>query len=133
MVIHERHLEERLSLPSIGPTELVLVFLIALVVLGPKRLPGVGRQVGRALREFRTATSQIRTELGVDEIVDEVNAVRADIGVDELARGLKKDADDISTSLKADMDAGGAGSAPTATAQPAAPAPPSSPTDPGAG
>jgi len=109
------------------------VFLIALVVLGPKRLPGVGRQVGRALREFRTATSQIRTELGVDEIVDEVNAVRADIGVDELARGLKKDADDISTSLKADMDAGGAGSAPTATAQPAAPAPPSSPTDPGAG
>ena len=50
-------------MPSIGPTELVLVFLIALVVLGPKRLPGVGRQIGRALREFRAATSEIRTEL----------------------------------------------------------------------
>jgi len=118
--------------PSIGPTELVLVFLIALVVLGPKRLPGVGRQVGRALREFRTATSQIRTELGVDEIVDEVNAVRADVGVDELARGLKNDADEISSSLKIDGDTGGAGPAPTAAAQPGAPAPPSAPADPGA-
>ena len=129
MVIHERHLEERLSLPSIGPTELVLVFLIALVVLGPKRLPGVGRQVGRALREFRSATSQIRTELGVDEIVDEVNAVRADIGVDELARGLKKDADEISTSLKVDASD-------LRASEPAAPAsstPPAPPADPGAG
>ena len=119
-------------MPSIGPTELVLVFLIALVVLGPKRLPSVGRQVGRALREFRTATSQIRTELGVDEIVDEVNAVRTDIGVDELARELKQDADEISSSLKIDVDTGGAGPAPTAAAQPAAPAPQSAPADPGA-
>jgi sec-independent protein translocase protein TatA len=86
--------------PSIGPTELVLVFLIALVVLGPKRLPSVGRQVGRALREFREATSQVRSELGVDEIVNEVNSVRSDLGIDDLGRDLKRDADDISTSLK---------------------------------
>lgn len=116
-------------MPSIGPTELVLVFLIALVVLGPKRLPDVGRQIGRALREFRSATSEIRSELGVDEIVDEVNAVRSELGVDELGRDLKKDAteikrdaSEISKSLTSIVDDG--------RPDPAAPSPPSPPADP---
>jgi sec-independent protein translocase protein TatA len=39
--------------PQIGPLEIVLVLVIALVVLGPKRLPEVGRSLGRGMREFR--------------------------------------------------------------------------------
>jgi sec-independent protein translocase protein TatA len=42
-------------MPSIGPMELMLVLAIALVVLGPKRLPDAGRAMGRGLREFRDA------------------------------------------------------------------------------
>lgn len=114
-------------MPSVGPTELVLVFLIALVVLGPKRLPGVGRQIGRALREFRAASSQIRAELGVDELIDEVNTVRSDLGVDELGRELKRDASEVSSSLKADVEEIRAG----ATAPAPSPLPPS-PADPDA-
>ncbi|MDQ6914290.1 MAG: twin-arginine translocase TatA/TatE family subunit [Actinomycetota bacterium] len=38
---------------SIGPMELIVVLVIALVVLGPKRLPEVGRSVGRGMREFK--------------------------------------------------------------------------------
>jgi sec-independent protein translocase protein TatA len=38
---------------QIGPMEIVLVLVIALVVLGPKRLPEVGRSVGRGMREFK--------------------------------------------------------------------------------
>jgi len=40
-------------MPSIGPLELVIVLLIVLVVFGPKRLPGLGRQLGSGMREFK--------------------------------------------------------------------------------
>lgn len=40
-------------MPSIGPLELVIVLVIALIVLGPKKLPEVGRSVGRGMREFK--------------------------------------------------------------------------------
>ena len=40
---------------QIGPLEIVLVLAIALIVLGPKRLPDAGRSVGRGLRNFKGA------------------------------------------------------------------------------
>lgn len=40
-------------MPSIGPTELIVVVLIALLVLGPKKLPAAGRSLGGSLREFK--------------------------------------------------------------------------------
>jgi sec-independent protein translocase protein TatA len=40
-------------MPSIGPMELVIVLVIALLVLGPKRLPAAGRSLGEGLREFK--------------------------------------------------------------------------------
>jgi sec-independent protein translocase protein TatA len=46
---------------SVGPTELIIVLVIALLVLGPKRLPEVGRSVGRGMREFKDSLSGINT------------------------------------------------------------------------
>jgi sec-independent protein translocase protein TatA len=40
-------------MPNIGPLELGIVLLIILVVFGPKRLPGLGRQLGTGMREFK--------------------------------------------------------------------------------
>jgi sec-independent protein translocase protein TatA len=40
-------------MPNIGPLELGIVLLIVLIVFGPKRLPGLGRQLGTGMREFK--------------------------------------------------------------------------------
>jgi sec-independent protein translocase protein TatA len=42
---------------SIGPLELVVVLAIALIVLGPKKLPEVGRSIGNGMREFKESLS----------------------------------------------------------------------------
>ena len=44
-------------MPNVGPLELIVVLIIALLVLGPKRLPEVGRSVGKGMREFKDAIS----------------------------------------------------------------------------
>jgi sec-independent protein translocase protein TatA len=42
---------------NVGPMELVVVLIIALIVLGPKRLPEAGRSIGRGMREFKDSIS----------------------------------------------------------------------------
>jgi sec-independent protein translocase protein TatA len=44
-------------MPNIGPLELAIVLIIALVIFGPKRLPELGRSVGHGLREFKNSIS----------------------------------------------------------------------------
>ncbi len=44
-------------MPNIGPMELVIVLIIALVILGPKKLPDVGRSLGNGMREFKSSIS----------------------------------------------------------------------------
>jgi sec-independent protein translocase protein TatA len=44
-------------MPNIGPMELIIVLIIALVIIGPKKLPDVGRSMGRGMREFKGAIS----------------------------------------------------------------------------
>src|SRR5207245_9885901 len=56
---------------DIGLQELILIFVIAFLVFGPKNLPQLGRSLGRAMREFRRASAEfestIRTNLQIDE------------------------------------------------------------------
>ncbi|HEX3318258.1 MAG TPA: twin-arginine translocase TatA/TatE family subunit [Solirubrobacteraceae bacterium] len=47
---------------QIGPLEIVLVLAIALIVLGPKRLPDAGRSVGRGIRNFKAAVTSDHDE-----------------------------------------------------------------------
>lgn len=44
---------------NVGPLELIIVLIIALLVIGPKRLPEMGNAVGKTIREFRKASSDI--------------------------------------------------------------------------
>ncbi len=40
-------------MPNVGPLELIVILVIALIVLGPKKLPEVGRSIGKGMREFK--------------------------------------------------------------------------------
>jgi Tat protein translocase TatB subunit len=56
---------------GIGMTELMVIFVIGLVVLGPKRLPELARTLGRSLAEFRRASNDLRREfMSVTEDAD---------------------------------------------------------------
>ena len=62
---------------NIGPAEMIVILVIALIVFGPKRLPEIGRTVGKSLREFRRATQDIRDEFE-DNLQDEPETPPAD-------------------------------------------------------
>jgi sec-independent protein translocase protein TatA len=44
-------------MPNIGPMELIVVLVIVLLIFGPKRLPGLGKQLGTGMREFKDSVS----------------------------------------------------------------------------
>lgn len=48
-----------MGLPNIGPLELIIILAIALLIVGPGRLPEMGNAIGRTIREFRKASSDI--------------------------------------------------------------------------
>ena len=53
-------------MPTPGPLELVIILVIALLILGPGRLPDVGSALGKSIREFRKASSDIQESVKVD-------------------------------------------------------------------
>jgi sec-independent protein translocase protein TatA len=95
---------------SIGPLEIVIVLVLALLVFGPKGLPQAGRSLGQAMREFRKATQTARTELGLDEVAEGVKDLKSSMSVD---LGLN----DIKSSMSVDLKA--ATAAATVVAPPA--------------
>ena len=53
-------------MPNIGPVELIIILVIALIVIGPGRLPDVGAALGKGIREFRKASTDIADASRVD-------------------------------------------------------------------
>jgi TatA/E family protein of Tat protein translocase len=53
---------------GIGPLELVVILVVALLVFGPKRVPELARSIGRGLAEFRRASNDLRESLSLDEL-----------------------------------------------------------------
>ncbi|WCK56749.1 twin-arginine translocase TatA/TatE family subunit [Aneurinibacillus sp. Ricciae_BoGa-3] len=56
-----------MGLGNIGPSGLILILIIALVVFGPKKLPEIGRAFGQTLREFKKSTRGLTDDITDDE------------------------------------------------------------------
>ena len=56
---------------SIGGPELIIIFVVALLIFGPRKLPELGRTIGRGLAEFRKAASDLRQTLDTEVARDE--------------------------------------------------------------
>jgi sec-independent protein translocase protein TatA len=63
--------------PNIGPLEIAIVLVIVLIIFGPKRLPELGRSMGRGIREFRGSVS------GDHKDEDDVDEKRAELEASE--------------------------------------------------
>jgi TatA/E family protein of Tat protein translocase len=53
-------------MPNIGPVELIIILVIALLILGPGRLPDVGSALGKSIREFRKAATDVQDSVKLD-------------------------------------------------------------------
>jgi sec-independent protein translocase protein TatA len=106
---------------SLGMPELILILVIALIVFGPKKLPEVGRSLGKAMREFKRTTEEIKgkfeEQINAEEFKDIKNDL-ADIkkevsGTLELPNEIKELTRDL-TPERAETGATGAGATPDA-------------------
>ncbi|MCP4576769.1 MAG: twin-arginine translocase TatA/TatE family subunit [Deltaproteobacteria bacterium] len=83
---------------GIGMPELIIILVIALVVIGPKKLPDLAKALGKGLSEFKKATTEIKEGLNLDEDLKEAreDLVDAVSGLDEPP-DLKKTEDSKKT------------------------------------
>jgi TatA/E family protein of Tat protein translocase len=60
---------------SLGFPELLLIFAVALIVFGPRKLPEIGRSIGKALGEFRRATEDLKSTIEREVKVEELRQI----------------------------------------------------------
>lgn len=61
---------------SLGMPEIILIFLVVLLVFGAKRIPEIARGLGKGIREFKDATTDIKNELNVDDNKNRIHSPR---------------------------------------------------------
>ncbi len=80
---------------SIGGPEVILLFIAALLLFGPRRLPEIGRTLGKTVADFRRATNDFRMnlerEVRMDEIKDAIRPIENAPRPETLARGVLQD------------------------------------------
>ena len=67
---------------GIGMPEMILILAIALIVIGPKKLPDLAKSLGRAMNEFKKATREIKESMDIDGDLQEVKKSFDDLNQD---------------------------------------------------
>ena len=81
---------------GIGMPELLLILAIALIVIGPKKLPDLAKSLGRAFAEFKRATSELKDSLEIDSELKDIKRTFHDMS-DEI-----KNAIDVDVNIKSE-------------------------------
>ncbi len=70
-------------MPSLGPAEILVILVIALLVFGPNKMPEIAKQVGKGFREFRRVQQHLKSELR--DVVSEFDSPSSTAAVDQQA------------------------------------------------
>jgi TatA/E family protein of Tat protein translocase len=88
---YERTLRGRNFMFGIGMPELILIFVIALIVIGPKKLPDLARALGKGIAEFRRATEEVKANLDMGDMGDQLKGMGEELA--NSVTGLIKEAE----------------------------------------
>ena len=73
-------------MPNVGPLEIAVVLVIALIVFGPKRLPELGKSMGKGIREFKgSLATEDRGEIPAQDTTKPAEAVEGEVVADHKA------------------------------------------------
>jgi TatA/E family protein of Tat protein translocase len=75
---------------NIGFPELLIILAIALLIFGPKKLPEVGRSLGRAIREFRRTSDEIKERIEEEIQADEFREIKEELKKDTTEKDIKE-------------------------------------------
>lgn len=81
---------------NLGPTEIILILGVALVIFGPGKLPELGATLGKAIREFKTAVNHVDADIKkeVNDIQQEVKDVKESVNLKGAMQDLRMDLND---------------------------------------
>ena len=81
---------------SIGMPELIIILVIALIIFGPRKLPELGKSLGRSINEFKKASTDLQNTLEQEIKIEEQkeNAKKARAEEDSASAAFDKDKDD---------------------------------------
>ena len=71
--------------PSLGFPELLIIMLVALIIFGPRKLPELGRSLGKSLGEFRKASNELKSTLEEEIRLEEVKEQRAKMEAEQTS------------------------------------------------
>jgi TatA/E family protein of Tat protein translocase len=75
---------------TLGMPELILIFVVALLLFGPRKMPQIGRSIGRAMGEFRRASNEFKRTIEDEVAADEIREVEKDLkGIKDIGKDLK--------------------------------------------
>jgi len=75
---------------TLGMPELILIFVVALLLFGPRKMPQIGRSIGRAMGEFRRASNEFKRTIEDEVAADEIRDVEKDLeGLRDVGKELR--------------------------------------------
>ena len=97
---------------GIGPTELIIILVIALIVIGPSKLPDLARALGKGMAEFKKATREIKESLDLDEdfedvrkeLVDTVSGLNGPLDLEASEKEEDKESQEVEISEESEEE-----------------------------